>query len=170
MIDIDRLLDRIDELYGAVVMDPTSWSDSTIHDWAGELFDAEKPDKETARGVRRCVRAAIKLQLFWIDSSNSRVDDAEDWRARVDIALGGPAWRPTLELAQHGLAQLGLGQHAADRLAQNEGRVTVRHPSFLLRCSTGFDWCITNRGLKESHIQSGKQPPHQRRAPNLYER
>ncbi|VAW09235.1 hypothetical protein MNBD_ACTINO02-1618 [hydrothermal vent metagenome] len=103
MIDIDRLLDRIDELYGAVVMDPTSWSDSTIHDWAGELFDAEKPDKETARGVRRCVRAAIKLQLFWIDSSNSRVDDAEDWRTRVDIALGGPAWRPTLELAQHGL-------------------------------------------------------------------
>ena len=28
---------------------------------------------------------------------------AADWRSRVDIAVGVPGWRPTLELAQIGL-------------------------------------------------------------------
>jgi hypothetical protein len=102
-MNIDRLLDSIDDLYESIVMRPDQWTEEGIHEWASDLSSEDRPDKEIARSLRRCVRAANKLQKFWKNPSNSRVDDAEDWRSRVDIALGGPAWRPTLELAQHGL-------------------------------------------------------------------
>lgn len=99
----ERLLNNIDDMYEAVVTDPSRWSPEAIHAWAGDLFVDEAPDKMTARSLRRVVRAAIKLRTFWLDPSNSHVGDAQDWRSRVDIALGGPAWRPALELAEHGL-------------------------------------------------------------------
>ncbi len=138
-MDIDRLVDRVDELYELVVMDPNTWTEQTIHEWAGDLFDDEKPDKEIARGVRRCVRAAIKLQRFWIDPSNSRVDDAEDWRTRVDIALGGSAWRPPLELAQHGLADT----PTPELFAQVQHRFRLVHNQPWLEGVTYTEWITT---------------------------
>ncbi len=51
--------------------------------------------------MRRCMRMAEKLRDFW--ERGEAAVAADDWRTRVDVALGPRAWRPALELAQHGL-------------------------------------------------------------------
>jgi hypothetical protein len=97
-------LRAIDGLYEAVVTDPGDWNDQAFADWANEaLIEAAGLSRPALREIRRCVRAAQKLQAFWI-SEQQVVADHDDWRSRVDIASGPRAWRPTLDLAQLGLA------------------------------------------------------------------
>jgi hypothetical protein len=96
-------LRAIEHLYESVVMDPERWNDQAFADWAGEtLVDVAELPGEAVREVRRSLRAAQKLQAFWGDAERT-VSDHDDWRSRVDIALGPRAWRPTLDLARAGL-------------------------------------------------------------------
>jgi hypothetical protein len=104
IVDYLSVLRRIDELYESVVTEPELWGDAAFADWAEEVFaSAEGIDKPEAREVRRCLRAAGKLQAFWSTDNATRPPDVGDWRTRVDIALGISAWRPTLAIAQIGL-------------------------------------------------------------------
>lgn len=97
------VLRAVEGLYESVVMNPGVWNEQAFADWAGEtLADATQLPKEALREVRRCLRSAQKLQAFWAAES-AAVPDHDDWRSRVDIALGPRAWRPTLELARIGL-------------------------------------------------------------------
>lgn len=95
-----RLLQAIDELYDGVSTAPEQWRDQSFEDWASDLA-AEGLTKEEARAVRRVLNMAMKLRDFW--AAEERGVDASDWRSRVDVAYGARAWRPTLELAMHGL-------------------------------------------------------------------
>jgi hypothetical protein len=93
----------MEHLYESVVMNPNVWNEQAFADWAGEtLVDAAELPKEAIREIRRCLRSAQKLQTFWV-AEQSTVADHDDWRSRVDIALGPRAWRPTLDLARVGL-------------------------------------------------------------------
>ncbi|MDJ0953494.1 MAG: hypothetical protein QNJ81_07425 [Acidimicrobiia bacterium] len=94
----------IEGLYEAVVTDPEAWGEQAFADWAGDtLAEAGDLPKEAQREIRRSLRAAQKLQLFWA-TQQSTVADHDDWQSRVDIALGAKAWRPLLDLAQTGLS------------------------------------------------------------------
>jgi hypothetical protein len=94
------LLDAVDDLYRRVVDDPGSWRAGDFAEWAEEV-GASAPTREQLRLLRRCLRVAEKLQRYWADPPTTAT--AADWRSRVDIAVGVPGWRPTLELAQIGL-------------------------------------------------------------------
>ncbi len=97
------VLRAIEQLYESVVMNPAGWNEQAFADWAGEaLGEAAELPKEAIREVRRCLRAGQKMQAFWL-GERSAVSDHDDWRSRVDIALGPRAWRPTLALARVGL-------------------------------------------------------------------
>jgi len=98
------LLSSIDRLYESVVSDPAAWGDQAFSDWANDtLIDAGSLPKEAVREVRRCLRAARKLQVFWSSATDTAVTAGDDWRTRVDVALGPRAWRPALDLARIGL-------------------------------------------------------------------
>jgi hypothetical protein len=93
----------VDGLYESVVTSPFAWNDQAFSDWADDaLVDAAELPREAIRQIRRCLNSARKMAAFWGEES-SAVSDHDDWRSRVDIALGPRAWRPTLELAQIGL-------------------------------------------------------------------
>ena len=97
------VLRSIEQLYEAVVDDPAGWGDQAFADWAADaLQSAVELPKEAHREVRRSLRAAQKLQAFWA-SEGSAVVTHDDWRTKVDIALGPRAWRPLLDLARIGL-------------------------------------------------------------------
>jgi len=99
------MLGAIESLYESVVTDPEAWGDQAFSDWAGDaLIDADTVPKQARREIRRSMRAAQKLRDFWM-SGASRVPDHDDWRTRVDIALGVRAWRPLLDLARIGLEE-----------------------------------------------------------------
>lgn len=96
-------LRSIEGLYESVVTDPERWGEQAFADWANDtLVEAAELPREAIREVRRALRSAQKLQVFWA-SSASAVTDHDDWRSKVDIALGPRAWRPTLDLARSGL-------------------------------------------------------------------
>ena len=96
-------LRSIESLYEAVVNSPDNWGEQAFVDWANDtLGEAVELPREAIREVRRSLRSAQKLQAFWA-SSASAVSDHDDWRSKVDIALGPKAWRPTLDLARIGL-------------------------------------------------------------------
>jgi hypothetical protein len=65
--------------------------------------DPASIDRSAARSLRRAVRIATKLQRFWSSQVADRYRAEESWEARVDLAVGIPAWRPALELAEQGL-------------------------------------------------------------------
>lgn len=94
------LLDEVDELYRAAVLEPDRWSDQTTADWAESLSMSDELDKVAAKHLRRIIRVAEKLQRFWADDPR-KADGAIDWKSRVDIALGVRAWRPVLDLGSH---------------------------------------------------------------------
>jgi len=97
------VLGAIEGLYQAVVTDPEVWGPQAFADWASEtLVDAGELPKDAVKQIRRSLRAAEKLRSFWADG-RSAVSDHDDWRTRVDIALGVRAWRPLLDLARIGL-------------------------------------------------------------------
>jgi hypothetical protein len=98
------VLAAVDRLYESVVTDPESWNEQSFGDWADDaLHDAADLSKGAIREVRRCLRAAQKLRAFWAERAPDAAED--DWRSRVDVALGARAWRPALDLAMAGLAE-----------------------------------------------------------------
>jgi hypothetical protein len=91
----------IDDLYRDVVMDPDRWGDEAYAEWLENVaIDAQSIDKVTARSLRRAIRIAGKLQKFWSSPDAARYRGEPSWETRVDIAVGIPAWRPGLELAE----------------------------------------------------------------------
>jgi hypothetical protein len=95
----------IETLYESVVTNPAAWDQQAFADWANDAFgDAASVSKPAQREIRRALRAAQKLREFW-SGEQSTVSDHNDWRTRVDIALGARAWRPLLDLARIGLEE-----------------------------------------------------------------
>lgn len=101
-IDHLALLTRIDALYESVVTQPEAWTEDAFADWVADSTAGSIPPKPIAREVRRCLRIAQKLRVFWLEDVE-RPPDHGDWRTRVDLAVGPRAWRPTLEIARAGL-------------------------------------------------------------------
>ena len=95
----------VDDLYRDVVMNPERWGDEAYGEWMANLsVDQTSIDRHAARSLRRSLRIATKLQRFWISEDAERHRGEESWEARVDLAVGVPAWRPTLELAEQEFA------------------------------------------------------------------
>ena len=93
------LLGEVESLYTIAVMSPNALSERMISDWLDGVAATTQLDKHAAKLLRRLVRTAQKLSLFW--RSDTRVADLDlDWRTRVDIAMGPRAWRPVLDLSQ----------------------------------------------------------------------
>lgn len=91
----------IDDLYRNVVLDPDRWGDDAYAEWLESIaIDADGVDRVAARSLRRAVRIAMKLQRFWSSPDADLHRNETSWEARVDIAVGVPAWRPGLELAE----------------------------------------------------------------------
>jgi hypothetical protein len=96
----------VDALYRDVVFEPHRWGDEAFADWMeGLAVDGGTIDRISARSVRRAVRVAVKLGRFWASPEADRYRDETSWETRVDIAVGVPAWRPGLELAERELAE-----------------------------------------------------------------
>lgn len=95
----DGLAEAVDELYRKVVLEPDAWGEQDLADWLDTVAgEREAIDRDQAKQLRRAARVASKLQRFWADADTTRRAE-RSWQARVDIAVGLPAWRPTLELA-----------------------------------------------------------------------
>ncbi|MEN8234569.1 MAG: hypothetical protein ABFR89_06555 [Actinomycetota bacterium] len=100
------LAEAVDGLYRDVVMEPERWGDEAYADWMESLgSDAEAIDREAARSLRRALRIAGKLERFWSSPDADRYRSEASWETRVDLAVGVPAWRPGLELAERELAK-----------------------------------------------------------------
>lgn len=126
------LLAAIDGLYESVVTDPDVWTEQSFADWAGDsLRDASDLPRPAIREVRRCLRAAQKLQAFWAKGAPIAAED--DWRSRVDIGLGARAWRPALDLAMVGLAE----DPSPEIFAEIQARFPVVHSD---RWMEGIDY------------------------------
>ncbi len=97
---MSALLDSVDELYRGVVTEPGEWNDQSFDDWTSSLGDSTALDKTSSKYVRRVMTSARKLRMFWLSQPDGPEDD---WRSRVDIALGNRAWRPVLDLSMHEL-------------------------------------------------------------------
>ncbi|MEA2009666.1 MAG: hypothetical protein U9N78_03075 [Actinomycetota bacterium] len=94
----------VDDLYSDVVMEPDRWNDEAFGEWmANVTVEPAAVDRLAARSLRRAVRIAMKLQRFWESPEAERYRAEESWEVRVDIAVGIPAWRPALELAEREL-------------------------------------------------------------------
>jgi hypothetical protein len=98
------LAGAIDDLYRDIVLDPDRWGDDAYAEWLESMaIDTDGIDRVAARSLRRAVRIAMKLQRFWSSPDAERYQGETSWEARVDIAVGVPAWRPGLELAEREL-------------------------------------------------------------------
>ncbi len=95
---MSALLSDIDDLYRSCVMEPDRWTDQAFSDWAESAASGPDVDRTVARYLRRVIGAARRLSAHWQDAAQPGPDD---WRSRVDVALGARAWRPQLELAIH---------------------------------------------------------------------
>jgi len=103
MIDHLALVRMIDDLYAEVVTVPGAWSDARAVEWGTDVLAGEAADRETARHLRRVLRMTMKLAEFWRDPPPGTPRDLDDWRSRVDLAVGARAWRPVLDIALGGL-------------------------------------------------------------------
>ena len=98
------VLADVEALFETAVMSPDDLTEQSIADWFDGVAATADLDKQSAKLLRRLVRTAQKLGVFW--ASDGRAGDASlDWRTRVDIAMGPRAWRPVLDLSQHLLEQ-----------------------------------------------------------------
>lgn len=95
-----QLLASIDRLYESVVSSPETWTEQAFADWATDAV-VGPTEKGERKALRQVLRAAEKLRRFW--SGPNAPHSTEDWRSRVDLALGPRAWRPTLDIAMAGV-------------------------------------------------------------------
>ena len=94
------LLREMDDLYASVTLEPGSWDDAAFADWVeARSQDAATLDREAVKIVKRAVRRSLRLQRYWL----AKQTGPEDWRMRVDEALGSAGWRPGLDLAEWGM-------------------------------------------------------------------
>jgi hypothetical protein len=93
------LVAAVDDLYRSAVMDAEMWSDAALADWIDSVAADRRPTPDEAKELRRALAAARKLVRFWSSDAVAAHSGETDWAARVDIALGRAAWRPTLQLA-----------------------------------------------------------------------
>jgi hypothetical protein len=97
---VSGLLSDVDSLFETAVMTPDALTEQMITDWWDAVSVTTDLDKQSAKLLRRVVRAAQKLAAFW--ATDTRAGDSDlDWRTRVDIAMGPRAWRPVLDISQH---------------------------------------------------------------------
>jgi hypothetical protein len=131
-----------DDLYRSVVTEPQRWSDPLFGEWMEAAAVAVPAlSRDEARAVRGIVRIAMKLAAFWSSPPAERYAAEDDWMARVDIAVGAPAWRPTLDLARAALEaepSPDLYRQVAERF-----RLVTNQP-FL--GGAGFDEWLAGRG------------------------
>lgn len=87
----------VESLYEAVVTNPTRWNEQMFVDWTNTLDPDGSLSKVEAKYVRRALRVAQVLRIFWLETPD-RPD--LQWESKVDLALGPKAWRPVLDLAE----------------------------------------------------------------------
>ncbi|MFQ5517946.1 MAG: hypothetical protein ACE5E8_10275 [Acidimicrobiia bacterium] len=97
-----RLIGSLDELFAAVVADPTAWDADALAAWVDGL-DMSAVGRGEARWLRRGVRAAARLARYW--SVPGRSPEGDDWGSAVDMALGSRGWVASYELAKLGAEQ-----------------------------------------------------------------
>jgi hypothetical protein len=138
-----RLAAAVDDLYRDVVMEPERWNEDALGEWLEAVaLDAEPVDRDQAKQLRRAVRSAVKLQSFWSAADAKRRNAEPSWRARVDIAVGIPAWRPPLELAMSELDQ----QPSEERFNDARDRFRVVHGVTWLDGATFSEWSSARSG------------------------
>ena len=93
------LLSETELLYELSVMEPQRCTEQFYVDWAEGVAGGPDVDKVSARHVRRSLTMARKLGAFW--SARGPTTGPDDWRSRIDLALGARAWRPQLDLAEY---------------------------------------------------------------------
>lgn len=91
------LAQAIDGLYEAVIDQPESWTEERYFDWMTDV-GADGVPPGAAKHLRAAVRVARKLQAHYTGQPRP----AGDWHAAVDVAVGIPAWRPSLALLEAG--------------------------------------------------------------------
>jgi hypothetical protein len=133
--DYISLLHRVEELYRSVVSEPEAWSDTALADWAADLAGGSPMPKPVAKAVRQSLRAAQKMQAFWIDAAATDTTP-DDWRGRVDRVLGPRAWRPTLDVARIGLADA----PSPELFEEVRGRFRVVHSDRWMEGVTFEEW------------------------------
>lgn len=105
--DVVGLLGALDELYRRSVTDPGALSDGDLVAEGERALAAHqlaaRADKRVQRWVRRGARLSVKLRRHWEERLRGGRPVPEDWRSRVDEALGGRGWQPLLDLARWGL-------------------------------------------------------------------
>jgi len=87
----------VESLYEAVVTDPARWNEQMFVDWTDGLDSDGSLSKVEAKLIRRALRVAQRLAVFWLEA-HDRPDLG--WESKVDLALGPKAWRPVLDLAE----------------------------------------------------------------------
>lgn len=94
------LVALVDDLFRSVVTEPGRWNEAAFGDWMeSATAAASAPTKDEAKALRRSVRVAMKLAAFWSSPATDGHAKEDNWKTRVDVAMGPPAWRPTLDLA-----------------------------------------------------------------------
>ena len=137
------LAGAIDDLYRDVVLVPDRWGDDAYAEWLGNIaIDADGIVRAGARSLRRAVRIAMKLQRLWTSSEADVHRGEESWEARVDIAVGVPAWRPGLELAERDL-EMNPSEEGFDEVRR---RFRVVHGVPWLEGVDYEQWCFGNAG------------------------
>ena len=135
------LAGAVDSLYRDVVMEPERWSEAAFAEWLEVLsLDQASIDRDQAKQLRRTVRIATKLKSFWLAADAEQKSAEPSWRARVDIAVGVPAWRPALELAMTDLE----ASPSEERFADARARFRVVNGTTWLE-GTSFDGWIAAR-------------------------
>lgn len=138
-----RLAAAVDDLYRDVVMEPERWNEAALGEWLEAVaLDAETVDRDQAKQLRRAVRNAVKLQSFWSAADAKRRKAESSWRARVDIAVGIPAWRPPLELAMSELDE----NPSEERFEDVRDRFRVVHGATWLDGTTFLAWSSARSG------------------------
>jgi hypothetical protein len=134
------LATAVDDLYRDVVMEPERWNESDFAAWLeGIALDRESIDRPQAKQLRAALRVATKLQRFWAEADSNRRRDEPSWRARVDVAVGVPAWRPGLELA---MSELDAGP-SEEGFEDVRRRFRVVHGTTWLEGTTYPEWAAT---------------------------
>lgn len=142
----DGLAEAVDGLYHDVVMEPDAWGDQDFADWLDTIArERETVDRNEAKQLRRALRVASKLQRFWATADTTQRAE-QSWQARVDIAVGIPAWRPTLELAMIDLEE----RPSQERFDDVRRRFRVVNSAWWQEGLTFSDWSATRGAVDDA--------------------